>query len=169
MKLPGQEQSINVTSEVAFHRQVAGGETRRMAERQHRPVTEEDAGEPGPEALRGLVIEHEDELGEHAGETDASKHAAKAHVLEPLPLEAVVIDDTEQDENEATLDDLADDFAASAFGQPTRQRIRRGDASHEEEQRKDEVVSLKAVPIDVLELGVDCTEPAPLGQLEEGD
>jgi hypothetical protein len=89
--------------------------------------------EPIPQPLRRLEVEHEDELGEHAGETDAPEHATEAHVLEPLPLESVVIDDTEQDENQSALDNLADDFPAGSFRQATRQRIRRRYAGHEQE------------------------------------
>ena len=167
VELTGQEQAIDVAGEVTFHGQVAGRETGRMTEGQHGPIAEQDAGKPDPETLRGLIVEYKDELREHARETDASEYAAQTHVLEPLPLESVVIDDAEQDEDEASLDDLADDFAASAFREPARQRIRRGDAGHEKEQREDEVVSLEAVPLDVLQLGVDRAEPTPLGQFEE--
>ena len=167
VQLAGEKQTVDVTGEVAFHRQVAGGETRRMAERHDRPIAEQDAGQPIPKALRRLEVEGEDQLGEHAGETNAAEDAAEAHVLEPLPLEAVVVDDAEEDEDEAALDDLAADFSPRAFREPAGQRIRRRDAGHEEEQREDEIVSLEAVPIDVLELCIDRTQPAPLGQLEE--
>ena len=169
MELPRQEQSVDVTGEVPFHRQVASRETRRMAERHDRPIAEQNTREPIPEPLRRLEVESEDELREHAGETDAAEHATEAHILQPLPLESIVIDDAEQDEDEAALNDLANDFGAGAFRQATGQRIGRRDASHEQEQWEDEVVSLEAVPIDVLELSINRTQPAPLGQLEERD
>ena len=169
VQLSRQEQTVDVAGEVAFHRQVAGGEARRMAERHDRPIAKQDTCEPGPKALRGFEIEGEDELGEHTRETDAAEHATEAHVLEALPLEAVVIDDTEQHENQATLNDFAADFAASAFRQATRQRIRRRDTSHEKEERKDEIFEVKAVPSHMTQLRIYHRQPTPAGQRQEGD
>ena len=169
MELPRQEQSVYVASKVTFHGKIARRKARRMPEGQYRPIGQQDTDEPAPEPLRRLEVESKDELREHAGETDAAEHATEAHILQPLPLESVVIDDAEQDEDEAALNDLANDFGAGAFRQATGQRIGRRDASHEQEQWEDEVVSLEAVPIDVLELSINRTQPAPLGQLEERD
>ena len=125
VKFARQQEAVHVTGEVTFHREIAWRKTRRMAERQYRPIAEQDTGEPDPETLRGLEVEGEDELSEHAREADASEHATETHVLESLPLESVVIDDAEQDEDQAALDDLPDDFRTSPFRQTTRQRIRR--------------------------------------------
>ena len=167
VQLAGDQQPVDVAGEVALDREVARGEARRRSRRHDDVVSDEQAAQPPPEPAEPLRVVEEDELGEHAGETDAPEHAAEAHLIEALPLEPIVVDDPEEDEEQPAAYDLRDGRLAVGGSQPMPQREGRGNAREEEEQGEDEVVGLETMPRDVLQLAGDRGDPGPAGEGEQ--
>ena len=167
VQLAGQEQTVDVAGEIAFHRQVARRKARRVAKGEHRPVGQQHANEPIPEPTGLREVEDEEQLGAHPGQADAAEDAGEAHVFDALPLQAIIVDDAQQHEDEAAEQDLADHFHPGAGAQAARERERRRDPGQEKEQREDEVLEMETVPGNVFELLMHDCQPRPVRELQQ--
>ena len=148
-----EEMAVNEAGQVALGRYHAGAEARNGNQHHQRPVAQQNSAQNVCLAAHAGV--HDDERRDKVTDRDALEDSGNAQVVK-VEIEQVVVNEAQQKEQNQTPDEVAVKLGAvrtrfQAFGQGEGQHR----SDHEDEERKDKVIEMKAGPGHVLELRVE--------------
>src|SRR5580692_7598830 len=151
IEMTRQHGAVDIRSEIAQQREIAVRITRGRREHQQYPIADQQRGKP--DQLRPLFRIQINDIGKHIGQTDTAEYAPEPHVDQRLYSQPVIIRYPNQHKEKAPADDPQQELLPRrSLLERASHRVGRGYPCNKKEERKDQVIEMKAVPERVIEL-----------------